>query len=330
MTDLSRWPALVLTAGLATRLRPLSTVRAKAALPVAGEALVLRILRWLRAAGVTRVVLNLHHRAESITRIVGDGSALGLSVRYSWESSLLGSAGGPARALPLLEADRFLIVNGDTLADVNLNAMAAHHLDTNAQVTMAVVKGDPRYNGVVSAHGIVTGFSSRSLAPSTLAPSTQAPSTLAPSTLAPATVSHFIGIQAVNASAFAGVNPDAPSETVTALYPALIERQPGSVRVFRTAAEFFDIGTPADYLETVATLAARERTPLDRGRDCDVAAGARLERTILWDRVTIETGVSLSNCIVTDGARVPAGAHYDRCSIVMTERGMIAEPWNLA
>ena len=82
MTDLSRWPALVLTAGLATRLQPLSSVRAKAALPVAGEALVLRILRSLHAAGVTRVVLNLHHRAETITREVGDGSTLGLSVRY--------------------------------------------------------------------------------------------------------------------------------------------------------------------------------------------------------------------------------------------------------
>ena len=75
------WPALVLTAGLATRLQPLSAIRAKAALPVAGEVLVRRILRSLRAAGVTRVVLNLHHLAPTITREVGDGSALDLSVR---------------------------------------------------------------------------------------------------------------------------------------------------------------------------------------------------------------------------------------------------------
>ena len=105
------WPALVLTAGLATRLQPLSAVRAKAALPVAGEALVLRILRWLKRSGVTRVVLNLHHRAETITREVGDGAAIGLDLRYSWETAILGSAGGPARAIPLLDADRFLIVN---------------------------------------------------------------------------------------------------------------------------------------------------------------------------------------------------------------------------
>ena len=59
-------PALVLTAGLATRLRPLSRVRAKAALPVAGEPLVERILRWLAAAGVEEFVLNLHHLPDAI------------------------------------------------------------------------------------------------------------------------------------------------------------------------------------------------------------------------------------------------------------------------
>ena len=306
MTDLSRWPALVLTAGLATRLRPLSVVRAKAAMPVAGDALVGRILKWLRTSGVRRVVLNLHHRADSITRIVGDGSAIGVDVRYSWEVPLLGSAGGPARALPLLEADRFVIVNGDTLTDLDLRALATHHTDTNALVTMAVVKGDPRYNGVISAHGIVQSFGA--------APGAD----------------HFVGVQVVNASAFAGVSADQPSETVKALYPSLIERHPESVRVFKTGAEFFDIGTPADYHATVATLAAREKRPFDRGRNCEVAPDARLERTILWDNVTIEPGASLTDCVVTDGVRVPAGARLDRCSIVMSERGMIAEPWNPA
>jgi mannose-1-phosphate guanylyltransferase len=83
MTDLARWPALVLTAGLATRLRPLSNIRAKGAMPVAGSAIIVRILRWLQASGVRRVVINLHHKPETITALVGDGSELGLAVRYS-------------------------------------------------------------------------------------------------------------------------------------------------------------------------------------------------------------------------------------------------------
>lgn len=301
------WPALVLTAGLATRLQPLSNVRAKAALPVAGEVLVLRILRWLRRAGVTRVVLNLHHRAETITREVGDGSAIGLEIRYSWEPEVLGSAGGPARALPLLEADRFLIVNGDTLADVDLEALAAQHVDTNAVVTMAVVDADPRYNAIVANEaGIVTSFKR---------------------TVRSSGTYHFIGVQAANASAFAGVSPDQRSETVHGIYPAMIASRPDSLRVMRTTAEFFDIGTPHDYLETARTIARREGRPLDRGHDCRVADTARIDSTILWNGVTVGDGATLSHCVVADGVSVPPGSRHDRCSLVMTDRGMIATPF---
>ena len=314
------WPALVLTAGLATRLQPLSSVRAKAALPVAGEVLVLRILRWLRRSGVTRVVLNLHHRADTITREVGDGSAIGLEARYSWEPEVLGSAGGPARAIPLLEADRFLIVNGDTLADVDLTALAAQHVDTNAAVTMAVVDADPRYNAIAANEaGIVTGFKR------TVPPGTTGTDPLG--TLGTLGTYHFIGVQAANASAFAGVSADVRSETVHGIYPAMIASRPESLRVMRTTAEFFDIGTPQDYLETALTIANREGRPLDRGHDCRVAADARINSTILWNGVTVGAGASLTNCIATDGVTVPAGSHYDRCSLVMTEHGMIATPF---
>src|SRR5215471_9714767 len=95
--------ALVLTAGLGTRLRPLTLVRAKPAMPVAGEPMVRRIVRWLATAGVSDVVLNLHYLPETIARVVGDGSDLGVRARYSWEQPLvLGSAGGPRLALDIV------------------------------------------------------------------------------------------------------------------------------------------------------------------------------------------------------------------------------------
>ena len=177
--------------------------------------------------------MNLHHRAETITGVVGDGSSVGLEVRYSWETDILGSAGGPARAVPLLESDRFLIVNGDTLADVDLRQITTQHVETNALVTMAVVDGQPQYNGVIAeASGIVRGFG-------------REPGAF-----------HYIGIEAVNAAVFAGVNPDVRSETVHGIYPALIASRPDALRIFHTAAEFFDIGSPRDYLTTATTLPA--------------------------------------------------------------------------
>jgi NDP-sugar pyrophosphorylase family protein len=300
-------PALVLTAGLATRLQPLSSVRAKAALPVAGEALVSRILHWLHGAGIRRVVLNLHHRPDSITAIVGDGSRFGLRVRYSWEPEVLGSAGGPARAIPLLESDRFLIVNGDTLTDVDLDALVAQHRNTNALVTMAVVDGDPRYNGVIADDaGIVRGFARQPGA------------------------FHFIGVQMVNASIFAGVSPDARSETVHGIYPTLIDGRPGALRIFHTTKAFHDIGSPHDYLRTALAFASREARPIDRGRDCVIAPDAQLTNTILWDRVVVGAGARLTGCVVADDVRIPDGSVHANCSIVMRGHEMIVEPFDRA
>src|SRR5688572_4411695 len=146
-------PALVLCAGLATRLRPLSLVRAKAALPVAGEPLVRRIVRWLAAAGIHDVVINLHHLPETITGVVGDGADLGVRLRYSWENPVLGSAGGPARALPLMGAERFLVVNGDTLTNLDIAPLVEEHTRSGALVTMALVPNHApeKYSGMAVA-----------------------------------------------------------------------------------------------------------------------------------------------------------------------------------
>ncbi len=200
------WPAMVMTAGLGTRLAPLSSLRAKPALPVAGVPLAGRILRWLSAAGVRRAVLNLHHLPESITSVIGDGGDFGVEVRYSLEGTLLGSAGGPAHALPLLASDHFLLVNGDSLTDLDLARFVAHHRASGAAVTLALVPNpDPlHYGGVtVDAEGRVTGFT----------------------TPGPANRGwHFIGVQAVGAEVFAALDPDVPSNTIGGVYDRLAER----------------------------------------------------------------------------------------------------------
>ena len=294
----------MLTAGLGTRLQPLSSYRAKPALPIAGTPLIARVLQRLREAGISRVVLNLHHRPDSITRIVGDGSAFGVQVRYSWESRVLGSAGGPARALPLLESDRFLIVNGDMITDVDVRALANQHVDTNALVTMAVIDGLPGYNGVIAdGRGIVSGFGRRHDA------------------------FHFIGVQAVNASVFAGLDLDAVSETVHGIYPPLIATRPEAIRIFHSQASYFDIGSPRDYFDTVRAIATQERRPLDRGRDCTIAGDARLVDTILWDRVRVGARARLAECIVADDVVVPDDAEFSRSALVMRDNRVVATPF---
>jgi mannose-1-phosphate guanylyltransferase len=299
--ELAGWPALVLTAGLATRLRPLSDIRAKAALPVAGQPLIGRILRWLHDSGVREVVLNLHHLPHTITRVVGDGSSWGVRVRYSWEQEALGSAGGPRHALSLLEADRFLVVNGDTLTNCSLTALVKQHLETGARVTMAVVPREVERAVLADRDGIVTGFGPGS--------------------------EHFIGVQAVDASVFADLPDDTPYETVKALYPQLLARHPGSIRVYRSDAEFLDVGTAADYLRTVGVIAKRENLPFDRGAGVTIHPTATVSDCVLWDRVVVCEGAVLDNCIVADDVVVPAGTRYERCVLIDSGNGVSVTPF---
>ena len=322
-------PALVLTAGLGTRLQPLSFVRAKGALPLGNEPLARRILRWLRRAGVREAVLNLHHMPHTLTRRIGDGSDIGIQVRYSWEMPVLGSAGGPRRALPLLAGTpdpstrsgspratsrgegatydtrgSFLIVNGDTLTDVDLAALVAQHHSSGALVTMAVIPNtEPgKYSGVAAdAEGRFTGFVPRGSAEPSF---------------------HFIGVQAARPGAFAGIPPATPYE-VGALYAALATAQPGSIRLFRTEADFLDIGTPADYLNTALILANRDGLP-SAGLNSRVDFSASVERSVLWDDVVVEAGARLKECVVADGVVVPADTSWHGVTLRVPTRELAA------
>jgi mannose-1-phosphate guanylyltransferase len=296
--------AILLTAGFGTRLAPLSWVRAKAALPVAGEPIIRRQIRWLAAAGVRRVVVNLHHLPASITGLVGHGGDLGVDVRYSWEPRVLGSGGGPRRAFDLLDRDRAFIVNGDTLTDLDLTALAAAHAAHQPLVTMASTpEARPGYNALaVDDAGHFAGVTRAGHAP-------------APAHAALRHV-HFIGVQVAERAAFAAASPDAPSETLKTLYPALVARDHAIVRVWPSVVTFHDIGTPADYLATVRAVAAAERRPLDRGEGVTIADTADLTGTIVWDDVSVGAGAAVRDCILADGVLVPPGRQLSRVAVV--------------
>jgi len=288
--------ALLLAAGLGTRLDPLTTVRTKAAIPVGGEPLARRIARWLASFGVTDLVANLHHLPASLTAVLGDGSDLGLKIRYSWEQpGVLGSGGGPRHALSIVGADRFLIINSDVLTDLDLPALVAAHESSDALVTLALVPNREyqRYGGgVIATDGAVTGFVRRGPAA--------------------AGSGHFIGVQIVEARVFAPLRDNEPSQSIGGVYDALIASRPGSVRAFMSDASYWDIGTVSDYWRTSLALATN---------------GAGPSRTILWDNVQLGAGCILDDCIVTDNVRVPAGATYRRAILLQKEDGMQTVPF---
>lgn len=275
--------ALLLAAGLGTRLDPLTRLVAKPAVPLGRQTVAEHVLAWLHRQGVRDVVVNLHHLPSTITGVLGDGAHLGLNLRYSWESTVLGSAGGPRRALSLLTSDPFFIVNADTLCDLELAPMMEAHAATGADVTMAVVPNpDPgHYNGIVANDdGVVEGFIPRGHS--------------TPSW-------HFVGVQIAGRRVFEDLPDGEPAETVAGIYRAMVEREPGRVRVWPVATSFLDIGTPRDY------LAAALRQPDVLPADLVVPETSRITRCAIWPGTVIEEHVRLEDCIVAGGVCVPGG-----------------------
>jgi NDP-sugar pyrophosphorylase family protein len=291
-------PALVLTAGLGTRLDPLTRLLAKPAVPVAGRSLVERVLDWLRLQGVTDLVLNLHHKPETITGIVGDGAHLGMRVRYSWEHPILGSAGGPRRALPLHEADPCQIRNGATLCEVDLAPLVAAHARTGALATLVVVRNTApdRYNGIVLGEdGAVRDFVPKGRAADSW---------------------HFVGVQVVNAAAFASLADGVPAETIAGLYRELVTTQPGSLRAWPVDQPFVDVGTPRDYLGTALARGSAGATgSVIEAAASDVDSTARLARSVVWAGARVGPGVELDECVVAD-VSLPADFRATRSVLV--------------
>lgn len=307
---MSAWPppALVLTAGLGTRLRPLSDYRAKPAMPVGPEALACRILRGLAREGIREAVLNLHHLPATITREVGDGTQCGLRVRYSWEQpAVLGSAGGPRHALPLVDAPSLLIVNGDTLCDMPIRELWDAHEASGALVTLGLMPhpAPGRYGGVlVDASLPIAG--TRDPSPGTRPVLSSGPVTgFVPRTSALPSV-HFPGIQVVRRAVLADLPDNTPAESVLQVYPRLMREQPGSVRGVVFDATFDDVGTVDDYRRTCITLAGdADGNVVDP--TARVAPTAILRRCIVWPNATVPDGCVLDRVVVTGHAALAAG-----------------------
>ncbi len=243
-------------------------------------------------------MLNLHYLPETITAHVGDGADLGVRVRYSFEPRVLGSAGGPRKALPLLPEDAFFIINGDTLTNVDLHALAENHHQTGALVTIAVIRNDRsrRYGGLI--------VDSLGRFHSVVPPGSHVPSY------------HVVGVQMAHPSAFARLPVNQPAESIGALYKDLVKDNPGHVRAFLCDADFWDVGTPADYLDACLSIGRIEGEVRQVGGGSVVEQSAVIVDSVLWNDVRVGAGATLERCIIADDVRIPSGASFRNCAII--------------
>jgi mannose-1-phosphate guanylyltransferase len=289
--------AMVLCAGLGTRLRPLTDRVPKPAVPVCGVPLVAWTLALLRGAGVSHVVVNTHHLPQEMASAASAAvRRLRLSLSVSHEPVIAGTGGALREARALLSrADPLVLVNGDVLFDVDLPAAIAAHRASGALATMVLLPmpAGSRYAAVeVDAGGAV-----RRIAGS-FGPGADG-----------LTPWHFSGVHVLSPELLDRI-PAAPFEADVNrhVYPALMEA--GRIRGHVAAGYWNDLGTPARYLEAQRDVLAG-RVPLGRFAGAEpLTAAAELEPGVRAEvGVMVCAGAKLHPpCFLGSGVRVTAGA----------------------
>lgn len=143
--------AMVLAAGLGTRLRPITYSVPKPMVPVLNRPVMEHIVKLLSRQGFTEIIANLHWFPEVIQTHFGDGSDFGVELSYSHESDLLGTAGGVHGARAFFD-ESFLVISGDALTDIELEAMREFHESHDGIATLAAkkVKETSEYGVVIT------------------------------------------------------------------------------------------------------------------------------------------------------------------------------------
>ena len=153
--------AMILAAGLGTRLRPLTNLVSKPMVQLAGRPCLEHTIRLLRRYGITDIIINLHYMPKPIRQHFAGGEPFGVNITYSYEEELLGTAGGVKNVESYFGEDSFLVVSGDALTDINLDLFHEYHRSHGGIATLALKKvPDPTYYGVVTrdSEGYITQF----------------------------------------------------------------------------------------------------------------------------------------------------------------------------
>lgn len=299
--------AMVLAAGLGTRMRPLTHLRAKPALPVLNRPLLHWTLLALRRAGVREVVINTHHRPGSVRRALLESGVPGQRVRCFHEPRVLGSIGGVRRLRAILGEGPFLLVNGDMAFDLDLRRLIARHRRAQALATVSL-QPFPKtgaYGAVVTdARGRVVSFAGQPRP-------------------ARGRAWHFTGVQVIDPRILARLRPGY-AETARDLYGPLIA-EGGLLLGVPLRGPWYDLSSPYLYLASQMELLGQGFGSA-RGGVCihpsaRIESGAVVRRAVIGARCVIGKGASVRDSVLWEGVRVGSGARVLR-SILTSRTGV--------
>jgi mannose-1-phosphate guanylyltransferase len=312
---------VILVGGQGTRLRPLTSAVPKPVVRLVDRPFIAFMLEWLRGHGIDDVIMSCGFLADSVRSVLGDGSQLGVKLRFVEEHEPRGTAGALKLAEPMLD-ERFLMLNGDVLTDIDLTAQIAQHERSGARATLALVPvADP------SAYGLVILREDRSVRDFVEKPSSDS----IESNLISA------GAYVLEREILELVPPDRNVSIEREVWPRLVDN---GLYGFPSESYWLDIGTPARYLQgtfdiiegNVKTavcerlgagwaaiapdveLHGRVIPPAVIERGVKIAAGAHVgSLVVLAENVTVGAGSSVERAVVLQGTSIGAGCELRDC-----------------
>jgi mannose-1-phosphate guanylyltransferase len=331
--------AVVLVGGEGTRLRPLTLETPKPMVPVMNMPFLERTLRRLKSAGIDDVILPAGYLPDAITSYFGDGSKLGLRLRYVIEETPLGTAGALKNVEQYIDGP-FFVLNGDVLTSLDLRAMMAFHRERGGIGTLHLIRvEDPSAFGAVvhDADGRVTAFVEK------------------PKREEAPTNEVNAGTYLLEREVLDLIPSGRPVSIERETFPAIIT---SGRRLFAYTTDdyWIDLGKPEDYLgahrhvfDGTMPLGVTPgingpgcadappsalRAPVFIGRGCriapeavigpytvlgdgcEVGANAVVADSLLWDDVVVEPGAQLGWSIVASGARIGSGARVAHGAVI--------------
>jgi mannose-1-phosphate guanylyltransferase len=320
--------ALILAGGEGTRLRPLTSTVPKPVVQLVNRPFISYMLEWLRRHDVDDVILSCGFMAEGVRSVLGDGSRYGIRLRYLEEPRPLGTGGALKFAQELLD-ERFFMLNGDVLTDIDLTDQLAQHERTGARATLALIEVDDP-----SAYGLVRLEPDRAVKEFVEKPELDQ-----------------IDTNLINAGAYilhrdvldimppAGTNVSIERE----VFPRLVG---AGLCALPLSGYWMDIGVPERYLQaTWDILEGRVETavrPTAPGlfvgagctvsesarigpravvsRGCTVAGEATIAGSVLFEGCTVGEGAVISDSIIAADTVVEPGARLKGMTVAAHER----------
>jgi len=293
--------AMILAAGFGTRLRPLTEMKPKALMPVANKPILARNIEYLISHGTMEIILNAHHHSQQVVDYLEDGASFGLKIEVKVEPEILGTGGGIKNTEEFWDKEPFLVINSDILTDINLAAVYQVHQTSGALVTLVLHDCEP-YNQVqIDDQWNITDIAKGNM----------------PGRLA------FTGIHVIDPEVLSHI-PKGVFSDIIDYYRELI-RLGKPVRACLVKGHYWrDIGSIHSYLEANRELADNSFVI---GSGCSVDSTVKLidwgvigqnsrleenvevQRSVLWEGVTVKEGVKVMDAVVTSGREVDRDLH---------------------